>query len=70
MSGASSSDAAIQEGKGASGGAGAQVRKIRTGAPVVPFLVYVILVLGVPTGTIVAFAFRTNAGHFTWANVH
>jgi putative spermidine/putrescine transport system permease protein len=70
VSGASSSDAAVQEGKGASGGAGALVRKIRTGAPVVPFLVYVILVLGVPTGTIVAFAFRTNAGHFTWANVH
>jgi putative spermidine/putrescine transport system permease protein len=37
---------------------------------VVPFLAYVILVLGVPTGTIIAFAFRSNAGHFTWSNVH
>jgi putative spermidine/putrescine transport system permease protein len=37
---------------------------------VVPFLAYVILVLGVPTGTIVAFAFRSDAGHFTWSNVH
>jgi putative spermidine/putrescine transport system permease protein len=70
VSGASSLDVAVQERKGTSGGAGALVRKIRTGAPVVPFLVYVILVLGVPTGTIVAFAFRTKAGHFTWANVH
>jgi len=67
---ASSSDIANQERKGSSGGAGALVRKIRTGAPVVPFLVYVILVLGVPTGVIVAFAFRSDAGHFTWSNVH
>jgi putative spermidine/putrescine transport system permease protein len=51
-------------------GAGALVRKIRTSAPVVPFLAYVILVLGVPTGTIVAFAFRSKLGHFTWSNVH
>jgi putative spermidine/putrescine transport system permease protein len=67
---ASSSDVESQDGKGPSGGAGALVRKIRTSAPVVPFLVYVIVVLGVPTGTIIAFAFRSNAGHFTWSNVH
>jgi putative spermidine/putrescine transport system permease protein len=67
---ASSPDVAIQEGRGRSGGAGALVRKLRTGAPVVPFLVYVILVLGVPTGTIVAFAFRSDGGHFTWSNVN
>jgi putative spermidine/putrescine transport system permease protein len=64
------SDGASTNGAERSGGAGALVRKVRTGAPVVPFLVYVILVLGVPTGTIVAFAFRSNAGHFTWSNVH
>jgi putative spermidine/putrescine transport system permease protein len=67
---ASSSDVASLEAKGTSGGAGALVRKIRTGAPVVPFLVYVILVLGVPTGTIAVFAFRSKSGHFTWSNIH
>ena len=69
-SGASSSNDASQETKDSSGGMGALVRKIRTGAPVVPFLAYVILVLGVPTGTIVAFAFRSNSGGFTWSNIH
>jgi putative spermidine/putrescine transport system permease protein len=67
---ASSLDVAVHEGDVRSRSAGALVRKIRTGAPVVPFLAYVILVLGVPTGTIIAFAFRSNAGHFTWSNVH
>jgi putative spermidine/putrescine transport system permease protein len=63
-------DVASLKGEGKSGRTGALVRKIRTGAPVLPFLAYVILVLGVPTGTIVAFAFRSKLGHFTWSNVH
>src|ERR1700723_2668757 len=53
-----------------SGRAGALVRKIRTGAPVVPFLVYVILVLGVPTVVIALYAFRSNSGQFTLQNIH
>ncbi|MCU1364034.1 MAG: binding-protein-dependent transport system inner rane component [Acidimicrobiaceae bacterium] len=67
---ATSLDVASRDTKGTSRTTGALVRKIRTGAPVVPFLVYVILVLGVPTGTIVAFAFRSNTGRFTWSNIH
>ena len=63
-------DVASSEPQGRSHGAGALVRKIRTSAPVVPFLLYVILVLGVPTGTIAVFAFRSNSGHFTWSNIH
>ncbi|MGB7103518.1 MAG: ABC transporter permease subunit, partial [Acidimicrobiales bacterium] len=39
-------------------------------APVFPFLAYVILVLGVPTAIIVIYAFRSNAGHFTFSNIH
>ncbi len=35
-----------------------------------PFLAYVILVLGVPTAIIVIYAFRSNAGHFTFSNIH
>jgi putative spermidine/putrescine transport system permease protein len=52
------------------GGVGALVRRLRTGAPVLPFLAYVILVLGVPTAVIVIYAFRSNAGHFTLSNIH
>jgi len=37
---------------------------------VLPFLAYVIVVLGVPTAAIVNYAFRSNAGHFTWQNLH
>ena len=68
--GPSSSHDAGRGAKGSSGLAGALVRTIRTGAPVVPFLAYVIVVLGVPTGAIAAFAFRSNSGHFTWSNLH
>jgi len=50
--------------------AGALVRKLRVGAPVVPFLAYVILVLGVPTVVICAYAFRSNSGSFTWSNIN
>ncbi|MGP8008981.1 MAG: ABC transporter permease [Acidimicrobiales bacterium] len=53
-----------------SGGLGALVRSLRTSAPVFPFLAYVILVLGVPTAIIVIYAFRSNAGHFTFSNIH
>jgi putative spermidine/putrescine transport system permease protein len=67
---AASADVASPESKGTSGGAGALVRKIRTGAPVVPFLVYVILVLGVPTVVIGLYAFRSNSGHLTLQNIH
>ena len=67
---AASSDVASQETKGTKGGAGALVRKMRTGAPVVPFLVYVILVLGVPTVVIALYAFKSNSGHFTFQNIH
>ncbi len=49
---------------------GALVRGLRTSAPVLPFLAYVIVVLGVPTAAIVNYAFRSNAGHFTWQNLH
>ena len=35
-----------------------------------PFLSYVILVLGVPTVAIINYAFRSNSGHFTWQNIH
>lgn len=67
---ATSLDVARHEAKGKVGAAGALVRKIRTGAPVVPFLVYVILVLGVPTAVIALYAFRSNSGGFTFQNIH
>jgi len=67
---APSPDVASHNGTGRSSGAGALVRKMRTGAPVVPFLVYVILVLGVPTVVIAVFAFRSNSGAFTFQNIH
>jgi putative spermidine/putrescine transport system permease protein len=35
-----------------------------------PFLAYVILVLGVPTVVIINYAFRSDSGHFTWQNIH
>jgi putative spermidine/putrescine transport system permease protein len=57
-------------GKSGSGGGGALVRRLRTSAPVLPFLSYVILVLGVPTVAIINYAFRSNSGHFTWQNIH
>jgi len=49
---------------------GALVRSLRTGAPVLPFLIYVFLGLGIPALVIVDLAFRTKAGQFTMANVH
>jgi putative spermidine/putrescine transport system permease protein len=33
-------------------------------------LAYVILVLGIPTVVIINYAFRSDAGHFTWQNIH
>jgi putative spermidine/putrescine transport system permease protein len=63
-------DAASSEGQRGSGRVGALVRSLRTSAPVFPFLAYVILVLGVPTAIIVIYAFRSDAGHFTFSNIH
>jgi putative spermidine/putrescine transport system permease protein len=63
-------DVASRPGRGRTGGVGALVRSLRTSAPVLPFLTYVILVLGVPTAVIVLYAFRSNTGHFTWSNIH
>jgi putative spermidine/putrescine transport system permease protein len=58
------------KGRSGSSGVGALVRRLRISAPVLPFLTYVVLVLGVPTAIIVIYAFRSNAGHFTWSNIH
>jgi putative spermidine/putrescine transport system permease protein len=66
----SSPEVASVKGQGGTGGVGALVRKLRTSAPVLPFLAYVILVLGVPTGVIINYAFRSDSGHFTWQNIH
>jgi putative spermidine/putrescine transport system permease protein len=66
----SSPEAVSLSGKSGSGSVGALVRKLRTGAPVLPFLAYVILVLGVPTVVIINYAFRSDSGHFTWQNLH
>lgn len=48
---------------------GTLVRTLRTSVPVLPFLVYVGLGLGVPTYEIFNFAFRSNTGHLTWQNL-
>jgi putative spermidine/putrescine transport system permease protein len=48
---------------------GALIRKLRTGAPVVPFLVYVTLGLLLPTIAIINLAFRSNAGKLTLNNM-
>ena len=66
----SSPDGANSKGQRGSSGRGALVRKLRTSAPVLPFLAYVILVLGVPTVVIVLYAFRSNTGHLTLSNIH
>ncbi len=67
---ASLPDVASSRGERGSGRLGALVRSVRTSAPVFPFMAYVILVLGVPTAIIVIYAFRSNAGHFTFSNIH
>ena len=54
-------------GKGTS--PGALVRSLRTSAPVLPFVLYVVLGLGIPTLVIINYAFRSNAGRLTWQNV-
>ncbi len=66
----SSPDGANSKGQRGSSGRGALVRKLGTSAPVLPFLAYVILVLGVPTVVIVLYAFRSNTGHLTLSNIH
>lgn len=48
---------------------GALVRSLRTSAPVLPFLIYVILGLGIPTLVIINLAFRTKSGHLTMSNI-
>jgi len=48
---------------------GALVRSLRTGAPILPFLVYVVLGLGIPTVVIFNFAFRSGTGQLTWSNM-
>ena len=48
---------------------GALVRAFRTSAPVLPFLVYVFLGLGIPTLVIINLAFRTKSGHLTLSNI-
>jgi putative spermidine/putrescine transport system permease protein len=63
-------DVASSKGQRGSRRVGALVRSLRTSAPVFPFLAYVILVLGVPTAIIVIYAFRSDAGHFTFSNIH
>jgi putative spermidine/putrescine transport system permease protein len=49
--------------------AGALVRKIRTGLPVVPFLVYITLGLLLPALEIINYAFRSDSGKPTLANI-
>lgn len=48
---------------------GALTRPLRRGAPVLPFLLYVGVALGVPTMVIVNLALRTSSGRFTWQNL-
>jgi putative spermidine/putrescine transport system permease protein len=48
---------------------GGLVRSLRIGAPVLPFLVYVLLGLGIPTFVIVNLAFRSDTGRLTLANM-
>lgn len=48
---------------------GALGRSLRTSAPVLPFITYVALGLGVPTLVIVNYAFRSNAGRLTTENI-
>jgi putative spermidine/putrescine transport system permease protein len=48
---------------------GALFRSVRTGAPVVPFLIYVALGLLLPTLEIINYAFRSNSGKLTTANI-
>jgi putative spermidine/putrescine transport system permease protein len=48
---------------------GVLLRKIRSGAPVLPFLAYVTLALLLPTAAIINLAFRSNAGKLTLANM-
>jgi putative spermidine/putrescine transport system permease protein len=48
---------------------GALLRSLRTSAPVLPFLLYVFLGLGVPTLVIVNLAFRSDSGRLTWSNM-
>jgi putative spermidine/putrescine transport system permease protein len=48
---------------------GALFRTLRTGAPVLPFLVYVTLGLLLPTVAIINLAFRSNAGKLTLDNI-
>src|ERR1700722_8939410 len=47
---------------------GALLRTLRTGAPVLPFLIYVTLGLLLPTVAIINLAFRSNRGKLTLAN--
>jgi putative spermidine/putrescine transport system permease protein len=44
-------------------------QSLRTGAPLLPFFVYVFIGLGIPTIVIVNLAFRSNSGHLTLENI-
>jgi putative spermidine/putrescine transport system permease protein len=48
---------------------GALFRSVRTGVPVLPFLIYVTLGLLIPTIVIINLAFRSNKGKLTLANI-
>jgi putative spermidine/putrescine transport system permease protein len=50
-------------------GAGALMRSLRTSAPVLPFLIYVLLGIGIPTLVIVNYTFRSPSGRLTLANM-
>ncbi|MDH2903170.1 MAG: ABC transporter permease subunit [Actinomycetota bacterium] len=48
---------------------GSYLRTLRTVAPVLPFLIYVIIGLGIPTYIIATLAFQTRSGQLTMHNI-
>jgi putative spermidine/putrescine transport system permease protein len=48
---------------------GSALRRVRTFAPVLPFLLYVAIGLGIPTFIIATLAFQTRTGQFTMHNI-
>ena len=48
---------------------GVLVRSLRTSTPVLPFLLYVLVGLGIPTFFIAKMAFQTSLGSYTWHNI-
>ena len=49
--------------------AGTLLRTFRKSVPVLPFLMYVFFVLGLPTIVITALAFKSGNGHYTFSNI-